>query len=160
MNGIADALTKLHKRLKFSHNDVRLPNICFNESYQPVFIDIDRCFDVTQLYPMYGGSVSTSSCMYCIGNTFKTGDQTDFSQLGWMVIQVIDPKEDFYARNWEDESVTIRRNSLTRGASGYSSLLRNLSVCVCVYVSLDRQNLHLAFKTRQYHDMWASYDTF
>ena len=44
--------------------------------------------------------------------------------------------------------------SLTRGASGYSSLLGNLSV----YVSLDRQNPHLAFKTLQYHSMWALYD--
>ena len=43
---------------------------------------------------------------------------------------------------------------LTRGASGYSSFLGNLSV----YVSLDRQNPHLAFKTLQYHNMWASYD--
>ena len=34
---------------------------------------------------------------------------------------------------------------LTRGASGYSSLLGNL----CVYVSLGRQNPHLAFKTLQ-----------
>ena len=45
---------------------------------------------------------------------------------------------------------------LTRGASGYSSLLGNLSV----YVSLARQNPHLAFKTLQYHNMWASYDMF
>ena len=27
-----------------------------------------------------------------------------------------------------------------------------------MYVSLDRQNPHLAFKTLQYHNMWASYD--
>ena len=44
---------------------------------------------------------------------------------------------------------------LTRGASGYSSLLGNLSV----YVSLDRQNPHLAFKTLQYHNMRDSFDT-
>ena len=30
---------------------------------------------------------------------------------------------------------------------------------MCVYVSLDRQNPHLAFKTLQYKHMWASYDT-
>ena len=27
-----------------------------------------------------------------------------------------------------------------------------------MFVSLDRQNPHLAFKTLQYHNMWASYD--
>ena len=29
---------------------------------------------------------------------------------------------------------------------------------VRVYVSLDRQNPHLVFKTLQYHNMWESYD--
>ena len=41
--------------------------------------------------------------------------------------------------------------SLTWGASGYSSLLGNLSV--------DTQNPPLVFKTLQYQNMWASYDT-
>ena len=60
-------------------------------------------------------------------------------------------------------------NILTRGASGYSSLLGNLSVCLCVYVSLDRQAEPLpqlddcmcsgSFKTLQYQNIWASYDT-
>ena len=48
---------------------------------------------------------------------------------------------------------------LTRGASGYNSLLGNLSVCLSVCVSLDRQNPHLVFKTLQNQYTWASYDT-
>ena len=45
---------------------------------------------------------------------------------------------------------------ITGGASGYSGLLGNLSVYVCV--SLDRQNPLIVFKTLQYQNMWASYD--
>ena len=43
----------------------------------------------------------------------------------------------------------VKVHLLTQPASGYSSLLGNLSVCVCVCASLDKQNPHLAFKTLQ-----------
>ena len=42
---------------------------------------------------------------------------------------------------------------LTRGASGVF-----WEICLCMCVSLDRQNPHLAFKTLQNQNMWASYD--
>ena len=37
----------------YSHNDVRLPNICFTSEYKAVLIDLDRCFDVNKLAPYF-----------------------------------------------------------------------------------------------------------
>ena len=37
---IKQALDELH-RASLSHNDLRLPNICFNEDYEAVLIDLD-----------------------------------------------------------------------------------------------------------------------
>ena len=41
IRGVAAALDELHS-YGYSHLDVRLPNVCFNSSYQPVLIDLDR----------------------------------------------------------------------------------------------------------------------
>ena len=40
VEGIMKAISELHN-LGFSHNDIRLPNVCFNDSYEPVLIDIE-----------------------------------------------------------------------------------------------------------------------
>lgn len=37
---INDVIKQLHS-VGFSHGDLRLPNICFNENYDPVLIDLD-----------------------------------------------------------------------------------------------------------------------
>lgn len=50
VKGLKVALDELHA-LKMSHNDVRLPNICFNSNFDPVFIDVDRCHQLKQILP-------------------------------------------------------------------------------------------------------------
>ena len=57
-------------------------------------------------------------------------------------------------RHYLQQTVRRLKALLTRGASGYSSLLGNLYVTV----SVDRQNPHLEFKTLQYQNIWASCD--
>ena len=40
--GLYNALEEVHSKLGLAHMDVRLPNICFNNLYEPVLIDLDR----------------------------------------------------------------------------------------------------------------------
>ena len=65
----------------WAHQDIRLENICFDEDYMPVFIDLDRCKrSCDQAYDGKG-------CMYSMrGSAIKT----DWLQLGLMVCWVLD----------------------------------------------------------------------
>ena len=40
--GVHNALEKVHNELRLAHMDVRLNNICFNDTFQPILIDFDR----------------------------------------------------------------------------------------------------------------------
>ena len=86
ISSIKFALDGLHK-LGLSHNDVRLPNICFNEQYNSILIDIQA------FHPLYSAA---NSCMYeihhlvhriCVGEA--RGKLCDYMQLGWLAVYVI-----------------------------------------------------------------------
>ena len=65
----------------WAHQDIRLENICFDEDYMPVFIDLDRCKrSGDQAYDGKG-------CMYSMGGS---PIKTDWLQLGLMVCWVLD----------------------------------------------------------------------
>ena len=67
----------------WAHQDIRLENICFDEDYMPVFIDLDRCRrSRDQAYDGKG-------CMYSMGGS---PIKTDWLQLGLMVCWVLDPE--------------------------------------------------------------------
>ena len=107
--GINCALGKLHA-LELSHNDLRLENVCFNRQFEVVLIDMDRCFHISQLYPMFTSSRSQSSCMYDIQHLRKTGSQTDYFQLGWLIAWVLDHSGDYHDREWHAVDATIRND--------------------------------------------------
>ena len=67
----------------WAHQDIRLQNICFDEEYMPVFIDLDRC--KRSNYRPYVGN----GCMYSMRHS---ASQTDWLQLGLMVCWVLDPR--------------------------------------------------------------------
>ena len=46
--GTDAALQDLHA-FGYSHNDIRLPNVCFDKAHKAVLIDIDRCENFTCL---------------------------------------------------------------------------------------------------------------
>ena len=55
------ALEKVHNQLRLVHMDIRLNNICFNNSFQPIFIDFDCALPINaSLIPLAYGE----SCMY------------------------------------------------------------------------------------------------
>ena len=104
--GINCALGKLHA-LELSHNDLRL---CFNRQFEVVLIDMDRCYPISELYPMFKSSRSQSSCMYEIQHVMKTGIQTDYFQLGWLIAWVLDHSGDYHDREWHDVDENIRND--------------------------------------------------
>ena len=68
----------------WAHQDIRLANICFDEDYMPVFIDLDRCIESS------GRAYIGNGCMYSMGR--GSAIQTDWLQLGLMVCWVLDPE--------------------------------------------------------------------
>ena len=102
------ALDELHS-YGLSHNDVRLPNICFNEQFQAVLIDMDRLCSIECLHVLFGES---NSCLYQIENLQNkeavTGKQTDLMQLGWMAALILDHTQDEHIRVWEEQNDEIQ----------------------------------------------------
>ena len=106
LSGISMALDELHS-IGLAHNDVRLPNICFNPSYQVVLIDMDRCLECDKRHPMFG--LSSSSCMYTLLSDLKCGEMTDFFQLGWLVMWILDNSSvDYHDRKWDSQKDEIK----------------------------------------------------
>ena len=75
-------------------------------------IDIDRCYPCHERHPYFSGEVD--SCMYnCLDNhELFNGKQTDFFQLGWLVMWVLDMDHDqsYYDRKWENQRADIRED--------------------------------------------------
>ena len=61
------------------HLDIRLENICFQEDYTIIFIDMDR----SRLIAGVHDSMVYNSCMYRTG---LTGIQLDWLQLGCLIL--------------------------------------------------------------------------
>lgn len=108
VKGIKKALDELHS-LGLAHNDVRLANICFDLSFEAVLIDMDRCYPIAMLHPMFTGSVSTSSCMYTMQSELQLGSETDYLQLGWLVAWVLDSSGgDYHKRDWKSQKKEVK----------------------------------------------------
>ena len=79
---VAEAIKGLHTS-GLAHMDIRLENICFDQDYKPVFIDLDRS---EVAYQPVMRNKDINSCMI---DQFKSTDQNDWVQLGWLVVWVI-----------------------------------------------------------------------
>ena len=103
--GIHKALSQLHS-LGLCHNDVRLPNFCFNSSYEVVLIDLDRCALGTARPTSFG-----KSCMYKMGPVQldqNPSRQFDFFQLGVLVAWILDTPADGDYHGREIEKIKSR----------------------------------------------------
>lgn len=76
-------LNDMHSKLGYAHLDVRLPNICYSDTYEPVLIDVERAQPVDELYVnyMYG----KDNCTYPDRLTFGN---IDTIQLLWMIFWI------------------------------------------------------------------------
>ena len=109
--GAKSALDELHL-IGLMHNDVRLPNFCFNASFEVILIDLDRVWPIEQEHPMfYGEENKGRSCMYLVDSSNRTGIQTDdFIQLGWLVAWVLEPALDYHMRTLESHAEFVRND--------------------------------------------------
>ena len=101
---IKAALDELHGH-GFTHNDVRLPNICFSDQLDAVLIDLDRACEGGT--PLVG---TATSCMYVRPRDAGPDFCLDFMQLGWLLAWVLHPEGDYHQRTWEDLPQCIRND--------------------------------------------------
>ena len=142
---VNEALTELHG-VGLSHLDVRLPNICFDNEFNAVLIDVDRS-EECNVYP--GISSEMEGCMYqkpelLLQKDF-TGERLDYIQLGWMVAWILDSSKitDYNERVWEKQCRAIQNdhflNELVNKGTYNQSYLEDSMVVV--------DNEHGAFAT-------------
>ena len=101
---IKDALCELHE-FGIIHNDVRLPNICFDDDFNAVLVDLDRA-SANGSSDLVG---TMDSCMYIVPHN-KRDFSLDFIQLGWLLAWVLHSEGDYHQRKWEDLPQSIRND--------------------------------------------------
>ena len=82
---VSTAMNRMHQ-CGIAHNDVCLPNVCFNTEFKAVFTDVDRA---TLLEDRYADNVAGMGCMY--DNISGDSLMVDMVQLGWMVAWIVSP---------------------------------------------------------------------
>lgn len=123
MRCVSIALNEFHAN-GWTHQDVRLPNICFSSSFQPVFIDVDRMRGARLRH-----TVDEDSCMYfpSLNNNGHGSLKNDWRQLGWLIAWVLDPVPDYHGRKFETLPDDIKRDGflkkLIKEGTGPSSCL-------------------------------------
>lgn len=81
----SQAIQQLHEELEVVHMDIHLENICFNEAFEAVLIDLERSDSVgTSSSFRYHGYYR--SCMY---NAQQSPEEHDWMQLGWLLAWVL-----------------------------------------------------------------------
>ena len=87
---VHSAIQEIHS-VQYAHMDIRLQNICINEQYHAVLIDVDRVTDIDSpaLLRNYG-----LSCMYTIPSNVHPPEtftfvNRDYMQLGYLISYVI-----------------------------------------------------------------------
>ena len=117
---IKKCIDQLHSA-GLSHNDVHLGNVCFNDDYKPVLIDMERVKGLSRLHPLFS-SGSVKSCMYSLPTprqNFVFG-RSDYFQLGWLVAWVLDDSStNYHLWTWEEQNPAIKSNSFV------SALIQN-----------------------------------
>ena len=99
MMKLKGAISEYHS-LRYAHQDIRLENVCFNNQYEPVLIDIDRSVDIETAAVIHG-----ESCMYVPG---MTPEQIDWIQLGWLAAWVIYYDDDYHGRKFGELPVALQ----------------------------------------------------
>ena len=99
---------------QYTNSDVRLPNICFDTTYNAVLIDLDRCVRIWKGIPTAAAAYN-KGCMYKRPKFVATEDfnaqHMDYVQLGWIVAWVLSEEEEYHYREWEKQSDEIRDDS-------------------------------------------------
>ena len=127
------ALNELHS-YGFSHNDVRLPNVCLDNDYNAVLINVDSCEDIRECPPTLSTALTGESCMYTRPTTIRaeefTGEKMDYMQLGWLVVQVLtqSPGHHYHEMKWKTSLHASGRICLCQTLSYVESIKKKNSL--------------------------------
>ncbi len=102
---VAIALREMHTS-GIAHNDVRLPNICFDDTSNITFIDLDRATVLTGRYSLLATGMG---CMY--DEILGDSSIVDMVQLGWMVAWVLTHPNDvhtYHTRKWDTQPPIVK----------------------------------------------------
>ena len=111
---VLEALNFLHQDYNLAHMDVRLENICFNENFKPVLIDLDRAV------PAALKTLRFAFCESCMYDALLTGEQHDWLQLGWLVTwvltfsEVLYRDEGYHTQSFEKLPEILQENDILR----------------------------------------------
>ncbi len=92
--------------MELAHLDVRLPNICFNEEFEVVFIDIEFNQPVNQYHR------NAASCLYQVPISVDnpTNGLINFMQVGWILAYILHHVKKEHRRVWHMQSEFVRNN--------------------------------------------------
>ena len=85
--GVKNALEELHSCYYMAHMDIRLSNICINQEYKPILVDLDDCLHGSN----FGRGGRGRLCKFPKFVMNLRNDQYDFVQLGMLILWLIDP---------------------------------------------------------------------
>ena len=92
---VRSVIGQLHDTYKLAHMDIRLDNICFNQQFKPILIDLDRSEGIGT------DKVDESDYASCMSRSDLSPEKTDWMQLGWMIAWILEPGEDYHDRDFE-----------------------------------------------------------
>ena len=98
---------QLHDTYKLAHMDIRLDNICFNQQFKPILIDLDRS-------EWLGSIVGQSDYASCMSRKEMSPEKTDWMQLGWMIAWILEPGEDYHDRDFEGLSDNMKETAMLK----------------------------------------------
>ena len=98
---------QLHDKYKLAHMDIRLDNICFNQQFKPILIDLDRSEGI-------GTIVGQSDYASCMSRKDMSPEKTDWMQLGWLIAWILEPGEDYHDRDFEGLSDNMQENAILK----------------------------------------------
>ena len=87
--------------------DIRLDNICFNQQFKPILIDLDRS-------EWLGSIVGQSDYASCMSRKEMSPEKTDWMQLGWMIAWILEPGEDYHDRDFEGLSDNMKETAMLK----------------------------------------------
>ena len=105
---VRSVIGQLHDTYKLAHMDIRLDNICFNQQFKPILIDLDRSEGIgTDI-------VDESDYASCMSRSDLSPEKTDWMQLGWLIAWILEPGEDYHDRDFEGLSDNMKENAMLK----------------------------------------------
>ena len=99
---VYSVIGQLHDTDKLAHRDIRFDNICFNQQFKPILIDLDHSEGIGT------DRVYESDYASCMSRKDMSPEKTDWMQL------ILEPGEDYHDRDFEGLSDNMKENAMLK----------------------------------------------